>query len=530
MVPDEADIVVIGAGSGGSAVAGRLSQRTALRVVLLEAGGRNDGWRTRMPAMVAAPPRTSRYPWRSVPQAGLDGRRSYQPRGKGLGGSSAVNAMLYVRGHASDYDGWAAAGCPSWGYEDVLPWFRAAEANTRGADAWHGDAGPLPVANQRDPDPGVAAFLAAAAQAGIAANPDFNGGVQDGAGLYQVTQSHGQRWSAARAYLRPRPNLMIGTDALVERILFEDGRAWGVAYRHGGRRRILRAHGGVVLAGGVFATPQLLMLSGIGPARHLGDHGIPVLHDRPAVGSDLQDHLDYSACFTTDPAHFRPGTPPGRIAAARAMLRWAIGGRGPATTPYAEAGAFLRVAPHATVPDIQLHFVVAPIEDHGRTRIASHGFACRACLLRPDSRGTVRLSGSDPAAMPLIDPAYLSAPGDLPRLMAGVRAMYAILGAPAMQALAPSDRWPFDDDTTLEALIRARADTIYHPVGTARMGNDAAAVCDPRLAVRGVDGLWIADASVMPRIIGGNTNAATIMIGERAADWIAAALRGTSIP
>ncbi|KQN36497.1 glucose-methanol-choline oxidoreductase [Sphingomonas sp. Leaf407] len=525
MIPDEADIVVIGAGSGGSAVAGRLSERTDLTVALLEAGGRNDDWRTRMPSMVAAPPRAARYSWRSVPQPGLNGRRSYQPRGKGLGGSSAVSAMLYVRGHAGDYDGWAALGCPGWSHDDVLPWFRASEANTRGSDAWHGDAGPLPVADQRDPDPDTAAFLAAAAQAGLPANPDFNGRHQDGAGLYQVTQARGERWSAARAYLTPRANLSIGTDALVERILFEDGRAWGVAYRHGGRRRILRARGGVVLAGGAFATPQLLMLSGLGPARHLADHGIPLLRDRPAIGSDLQDHLDYSACFTTAAPHFRRGTPPGRIAAAHALLRWATTGRGPGTTPYAEAGAFLRTAPGAAVPDIQLHFVVAPIEDHGRTRIASHGFACRACLLRPDSRGTVRLATRDAAAMPLIDPAYLSAPADLPRLMAGVRAMYRILHAPALAALGGQDRWPFDDATTLEALVRARADTLYHPVGTARMGSDAAAVCDPQLAVRGVERLWIADASVMPRIIGGNTNAATIMIGERAADWIARALR-----
>jgi choline dehydrogenase-like flavoprotein len=522
---EEADIVVIGGGSGGSAVAARLSEDGRTRVALIEAGGRNTGLRTIMPGMIPFQGPATNWAFETVPQPGLNGRRGYQPRGRGLGGSSAINAMLYIRGQPADYDEWHALGCTGWGWDEMLPWFRATEHNERGADAWHGDKGPLRVGDQRDPHPGSHAFVEAAASLQIAHNPDFNGERQAGAGLYQVTQHRGERWSAARAYLadtRHRANLAILLGSHAERICFERGRAVGVAYRRDGRRHQLRARRAVVLAAGAFQTPQLLMLSGIGPAPHLRGHGIDVLLDRPAVGADLQDHLDYVACFVTPGTAFPGRSTAGSLRALAAMARWMATRRGPMTSPFAEAGAFLATDPASARPDVQLHFVTALVEQHGRARHALHGYSGHACLLRPASRGNVRLASPEAGDAPLIDPAYLSAPADLAGLKRGVRAMYRILAAPPLAALGGSDRWPVDlaDDAALEARIRARADTIYHPVGTARMGGDADAVCDPRLRVRGVSGLYVADASIMPRLISGNTNAATIVIGERCAAFL----------
>lgn len=468
--------------------------------------------------------------WRyeTVPQSGLSGRRGFQPRGRGLGGSSAINAMLYVRGAAWDYDNWAALGCDGWAYDDVLPYFRRSEHNVRGADAFHGDAGPLWVSDQDYAHPGSRAFIDAAASLQIPINNDFNGARQEGVGLYQVTQKGGERWTSARAYLDPaRANLHIVTDAAAERVLFEDGRAWGVAYTRRGETHTVRARGAVVLAGGVFATPQLLMLSGIGPARHLAEHGIGVRIDRGAVGADLQDHVDYVASFETALGGFMGRSLKGSLSGIAGMLRWLRNRTGPMTTPFAEAGGFLTTDRDAPAPDVQLHFVIGMVEDHGRAKVAGHGYSCHACVLRPESRGSVRLASGDVRDMPLIDPAFLTDERDMATLVRGVRAMYRILEAPAMQAFAPHDRYPIDlaDTQALEALIRARADTVYHPVGTARMGADGDAVCDPRLRVRGVEGLYVADASIMPRLVSGNTNAPSIMIGERAAEFVRADLR-----
>lgn len=528
---DEADIVVIGAGSGGSAVAGRLSEDPNLDICVLEAGGRNNGVRTRMPGMMPFQSKATNWAFETVPQSGLNGRRGYQPRGRGLGGSSAINAMLYVRGHPWDYDHWESLGCTGWSYADVLPVFRRAEHNVRGADAFHGDAGPLWVSNQDHAHPGSRAFIQAATHLQIPENDDFNGASQEGVGLYQVTQRGGERWSAARAYLEPvrdRRNLEILTDTLVERVLFDGNRAWGVAYRRDGQSHIVRARRGVVLAGGVFATPQLLMLSGIGPARHLAELGIAIRVDRPEVGRNLQDHLDYTAAFETGDSLFMGRSLGGSVRMVKDVIRWFRRKDGPMTTPYAEAGAFLKTDPSLAVPDIQLHFLIAIVEDHGRAKVAGHGYSCHVCVLRPESRGTVQLASLDPAAAPLIDPAFLSSRDDLERLKAGVRMMYRILEAPEIKAWGGRDRYPIDltDDESLERLIRARSDTIYHPVGTARMGSDDGAVCDPRLRVRGVEGLYIADASIMPTLIGGNTNAPSMMIGERCADFIRADLAG----
>ncbi|MES2337777.1 MAG: GMC family oxidoreductase N-terminal domain-containing protein [Pseudomonadota bacterium] len=523
---DEADIVVIGAGSGGAAVAGRLAEDGRTTVAVIEAGGRNTGWRTTMPGAMPFQTTATNWQYETVPQPGLNGRRGYQPRGRGLGGSSAINAMLYVRGNAWDYDQWAALGCDGWSYDDVLPYFRRAEHNVRGADAWHGADGPLWVSDQAFAHAGSRAFVAAGASLQMPVNADFNGAAQDGVGLYQVTQKHGERWTAARAYLTPRANLATITDALVERVLFEDGRAWGVAYTRGGETRTIRARRGVVLAGGVFATPQLLMLSGIGPGRHLAENGIAVRIDRPAVGADLQDHIDYVASFETATGGFMGRSLKGSLGGIGAMIRWAARRTGPMTTPFAEAGGFLRTVPDLPAPDVQFHFVIGMVEDHGRMQVKGHGYSCHVCVLRPESRGTVRLGDGDPRTAPLIDPAFLTDDRDMAVLVRGVRAMYRILEAPALRAFAARDRYPIDltDTPALERLIRARADTVYHPVGTARMGSDAQAVCDPRLRVRGVDGLYVADASIMPRLVSGNTNAPTIMIGERCADFIRADL------
>lgn len=470
----------------------------------------------------------SNYAYETVPQAGLNGRRGYQPRGRGLGGSSAINAMLYLRGNAWDYDNWAALGCDGWSYADVLPWFKRAEDNERGASSYHGAGGPLRVSDQHWPHPGSTEFVEAGASLQIPRNDDFNGACQDGIGLFQVTQCGGERWTSSRAYVDPartRVNFHVVTDALAGRVLFEDGKVSGVAYFQDGETRTIRAKR-VVLAGGVFGTPQLLMLSGIGPEAHLRELGITPLVDRADVGGNLQDHVDYVAAFEEPGKFFIGQSLSGTLGMGMAVLRWLSSKQGPMTSPFAEAGAFLTVMPDAPAPDIQLHFLPLALEDHGRTQIKAHGFSCHTCVLRPESRGTVRLAVNDPRVAPLIDPAFLTDDRDMAVMKAGVRLTYRIMRAAPLSRHGATDRNPvdLDDDAALERLIRARADTIYHPVGTARMGSDADAVCDPRLRVRGVEGLYVADASIMPRLISGNTNAPSMMIGERAADFVRADL------
>ncbi|MFM5884446.1 MAG: GMC family oxidoreductase [Novosphingobium sp.] len=523
---DQFDIIVIGGGSAGSAAAGRLSEDGRRRVCLLEAGGTNDTIRVKTPGFMPFIPEASNWRFETVPQKGLNGRLGYQPRGRGLGGSSAINAMVYIRGNRFDYDQWAALGCTGWSYDDVLPYFRRAEHNERGADAFHGGDGPLNVMDQRWPNPGSKAFVASAAALQLGANPDFNGAMQDGFGLYQVTQKDGERWSAARAYLTPRPNLSIRTGALVERLVIEEGRVTGVAVRFGGRQETLRASGGVVLSAGAFGSPQILMLSGIGPAAHLSEQGIPVALHREAVGSDLQDHIDYVSSWETRSRDFFGDSLAGTWRMVKAIAEHRFKRTGIMTTCFAEGGGFWRSSPDLPAADIQYHFVPAMLEDHGREKVKGHGFSIHACVLRPESRGTVRLASSDPAAAPAIDPTFLDDPRDIAVLRKGVRLSHRIAEAPPLSGYNPKDRYPIDldNDAELDALIRDRADTVYHPVGTCRMGSDEAAVVDPALKARGIDGLWIADASVMPRLVSGNTNAPSIMIGERAADFVKAAL------
>ncbi|MBX7541387.1 GMC family oxidoreductase [Qipengyuania sphaerica] len=525
---DEFDVVVVGGGSGGSAVAGRLAE-AGKSVCLLEAGGRNNGMRITMPGMLAIPNKTANYMYETVPQKGLNGRIGYQPRGKGLGGSSAINAMVYIRGNQWDYDNWAALGCTGWAFDDVLPYFRRAEHNVRGESHFHGEDGPLWVSDQKYMNEGSLAFVEAAQELQLPLNADFNGEKQAGFGMYQVTQKDGERWSAARAYVEPKrgsDNLDIRIGVTVQKLEIENGRVTGVTYSAGKRRRTVKARGGVVLSAGAFNSPQILMLSGIGPAEHLREHGIDVLIDKPAVGSDLQDHIDYVSSWQTDSDQFIGSTIKGTYRMAKAILEHRRHRTGPMTTPYAEAGGFWTVMPDAPAPDIQWHFVPAMLEDHGRTTVRGYGFSLHACVLRPESRGTVRLASSKAEDAPLIDPNFLDDERDIATLREGVRLSHRIADAPALQRYGPKDRYAIDlhDDAKLDELIRNRADTVYHPVGTCRMGADQSDVVDPTLKARGVDGLWIADASIMPRLVSGNTNAPSIMIGERCADFVKAAL------
>ncbi|MEL0436925.1 GMC family oxidoreductase [Phycobacter sp. K97] len=528
------DYVIVGGGSGGSTLASRLSEDPNISVCLLEAGGRGDSILVRAPAAVVAMlpgrPKINNWAFETVPQPGLNGRKGYQPRGKALGGSSAINAMLYIRGHAGDYDEWASLGCPGWGWQDVLPYFQRAENNERGADGAHGGDGPLQVSNQKSPRPITRAFVEAGKALQIREVEDFNAGDNEGIGLYQVTQFHeasknGERCSAAAAYLHPvmqRSNLTVITGAHATRVLFQGKRATGVAYRKGGQHQTVNARREVVLCGGAFNSPQLLQLSGVGRPEDITPHGIGMVHELPGVGQNLQDHLDFTLAYKSKDRDNFGISLPGSVNLLKHINDWRKTGKGMLATPFAEGAAFLKTDPSLDRADVQLHFVISIVDDHARKLHMGHGFSCHVCVLRPKSRGSVGLTSADPMAPPRIDPQFLSDPEDLAVMIKGIRKTRQIMQTPPLQGYIHKELFieGEPDDAALEQHIRARSDTIYHPVGTCRMGQDEMAVVDPELKVRGMEGLRVVDASVMPRLIGGNTNAPTIMIAEKAADMI----------
>jgi choline dehydrogenase-like flavoprotein len=512
------DYIIAGAGSAGCALAGRLSENPNKRVLLLEAGGRDWHPFIHMPAGLAKLVGNSRVNWEfeTEPQARLNGRRLYWPRGRVLGGSSSINAMCYCRGHRKDYDSWAAAGNPGWGYDHVLPYFIRSEDQENGASEFHGVDGPLSVQNLRHTNPLSEHFIAATVQAGLGRNDDFNGARQRGFGYYQVTQRNGRRCSSAVAYLNPaldRPNLEVRTGALVEKIVMHQDRAEAVSYRWKGKT--VRAEGGqIILAGGAIGSPQVLMLSGIGPADHLREHNIAVQHELPGVGKNLQDHLDI--CTLVKSHH--PITYD-QISDIAVGLRYLFDRKGPGSSNIAEAGGFV-VSRHATDdrPDIQMHFVPALLDDHGRNRLPGHGMTIHACALRPESRGDIRLKSANPADAPAMQPNYLDSEYDCKIMLECARLARKIFSQEAFSAYVGDEILPGSDkqsDAELLEFIRQKAESIYHPIGTCKMGSDPMAVVDHQLNVRGLQGLSVVDASIMPTLVSGNTNAPTIMIAEK---------------
>ena len=536
------DYIVVGAGSAGCVLANRLSADPDCSVLLVEAGGKDRNPLFRLPMLMGKLFHSGIYNWRyhTEPVPSLGGRSLYWPRGKVLGGSSTINGMVYVRGNRHDYDRWAQMGLAGWSYDEVLPAFRRSEGHVERDGAYHGRGGELTVCRARSTNPLFDVFVEAGRQAGHPVNDDFNGSEQQGFGRYDFTIRRGKRCSTSLAFLRPirhRRNLAIVTDSLVRRVVVEGGRAIGVEVADGDRARTVRAERDVILCAGSVNSPQLLMLSGIGPGDELKRHGIPVVHEVPGVGRNLQDHVDCVLAY----ACTKPVTLYRELRADRVIRSVAEGmlfGRGVATTfPY-EAGAFLKTRPDLLAPDVQVHFMPA-LENAAKLHFSkpfrkpsleeTHGFSMRVGPVNPESRGWIGLRSADPAHAPLIQPNYLQDGADCRTTIAGIRMVRDVVAQPAFAAyrgreLAPGDA--VQSDAELTAWLRANAMTTFHPVGTCRMGNDKMAVVDGRLAVRGITGLRVADASVMPIIISGNTNAPAIMIGEKAAEFI----RGGSDP
>ena len=530
---EEADYVVVGAGSAGCVLADRLSRSGRDQVVLLEAGGADSSPWIHIPLGYGKLFNDARFNWlyESEPQAELDGRVVKQPRGKVLGGSSSINGLVYIRGQKEDFDGWRQLGCTGWAYEDVLPYFRRAEDQMRGADAYHGTGGPLAVSDRTEPHPLCDAFVAACEQAGLPRNDDFNGAVQEGAGYYQMTARRGRRCSTAVGYLKParrRANLRVLTRATATRIVFAGRRAIGIEYRRAGETRVVRARREVILAGGAINSPQLLQLSGIGPVDLLGRHGIPVLAARRDVGERFQDHLQVRLVLRcTQPITLNDDMA-SLFGQARIGLRYLLRRKGPLTVCAGYGGAFFRTDARLATPDVQVHFLTFSTDRMGERLHGFSGFTASTCQLRPESRGSVRIRSADPLAPPAIDPNYLSTELDRRTNVEGFKTLRRYMGMPAMAAFVAAEAIPgpaLRRDDEILAYIRQQATTIYHPSCSCRMGGDPESVVDERLRVRGVEGLRVADGSVMPNIVSGNTNAAIVMIGEKASDMILADAR-----
>jgi choline dehydrogenase len=529
------DYVIIGAGSAGCVLAARLSENPRHSILLLEAGGSDRDWRIDMPLAVGTLLESGAHNWNYLtePEPHLNNRRIAHPRGRVLGGSSSINGMVYTRGHGLDYDNWASKhGCAGWAYADLLPYFKRSERSTGGSGPYRGDAGPLRViAPNLALSPLNKAFIEAGQQAGYPLTPDSNAHQQEGFGPNEMTIAAGRRWSASRAYLEParrRSNLRIESGALVERILFEGTRATGVQYRQRDRSRIARAGAEIILCGGAINSPQILMLSGVGPAEALRQFAIPVVADRADVGRNLQDHPDLTVQYWCGaPVTLYPAT---RFPANWFTgLRWFAGHKGLAASNQFEAAAYVRTAAGIEHPDLKLELLPLAFQPDGFTPHPGHAFQIHMTMLRAESRGAIALKSNDPAAPPAILFNYLSDPRDLATMRRAVRLTQEIVRQPALQAYARDEIAPGTagaTDATLDQWIRNHIATAYHPSGTCRMGSDPESVLDPQLRVRGVMGLRVVDASIMPQLVSSNTNAPTIMIAERASDLIC----GTCLP
>jgi choline dehydrogenase-like flavoprotein len=530
----EFDYIVVGGGAGGCAVAGRLSEDPAVSVCLLEAGKGDDQLLIKVPFCTAVmlPTTLNNWAFETVPQPGLNGRRGYMPRGKALGGSTSINAMVYTRGHPWDYDHWAALGNEGWSWREVLPYFKRSEHNEAFSGEYHAQGGPLNVANLRSHNPFQEIYLEAARQTGFRLIEDFNGADQEGIGIYQVMQKDGERWNAARAYLGPhlasRPNLTVMTQARARRIVLSGRRANGIEFQQGRELQTFTARREVILTAGAIQSPQLLMLSGVGAGAELQGVGIPVVHDLPGVGKNLQDHPDYVFNYRARSLDLLGISLGGSVQMVREILRYRRERTGMMSSNGAEGGGFLRRFPDSPAPEFQLHFVVGMIDSHARKLHMGHGYSCHVCLLRPKSIGTLALADADPLAAPRIDPNFFGDPDDLEAMVDGFKLTRKLMDAPILAGIRTGEVYTegIHSDDAIREELRNRADTIYHPVGTCRMGSDAMAVVDSRLRVRGLEGLRVVDASIMPTLIGGNTTAPTLMIGEKGADMIRADARG----